>query len=99
MAVVVTGELAKNALDLASIEDKWAIEALAANGPDELLGEGVCTGRRDGSANDPHAVGAKHFIEAGGELGVSIRPGTSPVGRAGPCVRLSASDRDFNLRA
>ena len=41
MAVVMAYEFAKNGLELAPMEDEQAIEALAADGPDEALGEGV----------------------------------------------------------
>jgi hypothetical protein len=59
-------------LQLAPVEDQQTIEALAANGSDETLGERVRPRRPDGGLDDPHTVGAEHLVEAGGELGVSI---------------------------
>jgi hypothetical protein len=59
-------------LEMAPTEDEGPIEALSADGPNGALGEGVRPGRSNWGPEDPDTFGVEHFVEAGGELRVTV---------------------------
>jgi|SRR5450759_313353 hypothetical protein len=72
MFVVVINEFAEDHFELPAMEHKHPIKALPSNSSDEALGEPVRTGGSDRHADDPDAIGSEHFVEARGELRVTV---------------------------
>ena len=80
MAVVVVDVLSEDGFELTPVEDQHPVETLAADGADEALGKGVGSRGSDRRADGPDPLGAKHFVETGRELGVSV-PNQEPDGK------------------
>ena len=70
--VVVREVLGQDLLEMAPTEDEERIEALSADCPDEPLRERVCSRRSNRRLDGPHTLCAENFVEAGGELRVSV---------------------------
>ena len=71
MSVVVSDELGQDLLEQATVEDEHSVEALAAHGAGEPLGEPIRTRGPDWRLDDL-ASSEEHLVEAGRELGVSV---------------------------
>ena len=71
MSVVVGDELGHDLLEPATVEDEHSVEALAAHGAGEPLGEQIARGDRNGVLMIL-APSEEHLVEAGRELGVSV---------------------------
>jgi hypothetical protein len=52
MPVVVMKVFDEDRLEVSDAEHESAVETLLAQGPDHTLADGVCSGRRDGRADD-----------------------------------------------
>jgi len=72
MFVVMSDVLGQNLLEMASTEDEDPVETLSADGAHESFGERVRPRSSNRGLDDAGALGAKHLVEAGGELRVSI---------------------------
>jgi hypothetical protein len=70
--VVVLDELAEDMFEVSAAEDQQVVEALAANGANPALGEGVRARAPVGSPEYPDTFGAEDLVKRGGELGVAI---------------------------
>jgi hypothetical protein len=64
--------LGQNLLEMAPTEDQDSIETLSAEGPDEVLGERVCSRRWHRRPDNPDIFATEHFVEARSELRVTI---------------------------
>jgi hypothetical protein len=62
----------ENSVEVASIQDEDAVEAVVAECPDPTLGVGVRVGGTDGGVDDPDALASDHGVEVDGELAVAI---------------------------
>lgn len=72
MAVVVLDVLADNCFEMSTTDDEYSIQTFTPDGADETLSEGVGPWCPDWRFDDPDPLGAKHLVEAGGELRVAI---------------------------
>src|SRR5664280_1020193 len=72
VAVVVSHVLLQDSFEVPAAENQHPVKALTADGADEALGEGVCSGSPDRCANDADAVSSEDLVEARSELGVSV---------------------------
>jgi hypothetical protein len=70
--VVVIGVLGQYSLEMPAPEDQHPVEHLAANGADPPLRVGIRPRRPHRRAQHLDALGGKHRIERGGELGIPI---------------------------
>jgi hypothetical protein len=72
--VVVGQVLGQNLLEMARTEDEDSVEALSAGRANKTFGDRDRDRARgsNGRADDSDALRAEGFIEAGGELGVSV---------------------------
>ena len=68
MSVLVSDELGQDLLELAVVEDEYSVEALAAHGADEPLGERIRTRGPDWRLDDPDALRVERLVDAGAEL-------------------------------
>ncbi len=57
MSVVVGDELGQDLLELPTVEDEYSVEALAAHGAGEPLGEPIRTRGPEWRLDDPGALG------------------------------------------
>jgi hypothetical protein len=57
---------------VAAVEDQQPVEALAADGSDEALGDGVCLRRPHRRLDDPDAAAAEHLVEDAAVLAVAV---------------------------
>ncbi len=57
---------------MTAAEDEHPVEALAPDGADHALTDGVSPGCSDGGGDDSGAVGGEDGVEGGDELGVAI---------------------------
>jgi hypothetical protein len=62
----------EHSLEVPTTVDQDVVEALAAHGPHEPLGECVRPRCADRRSNDPDALRAEHRIEGSAELGVPV---------------------------
>ena len=72
MRVVVLDVLGEDCLEVTAAEDEHPVEALAPDGADDALADGVGTRCLDRGSDDPDGVGGEDGVEGGGELGVAI---------------------------
>ena len=72
VGVVVLDVDAQHALEVAAVEDQQPVEAVAADGADEALGDGVCLRCPHGRLDDPDAAGAEHLVERAAVLAVAV---------------------------
>jgi len=70
--VVVVDELAKNSLELATVEDEDSVEAFPADSAHETLSEGIRPGRPYWGSDDSDSLGAEYVVEACCELGIPV---------------------------
>src|ERR1700722_10886636 len=70
--VVVRDALGEHGFEMAAAEDEHPVEALAPQGADHALTDGVRPGCPDWALYDPDAVGSKDGVERSGELGVAV---------------------------
>ena len=70
--VVAREVLDQDLLEMAPTEDEEPIEALSADGPDEALRERVRSRTSNLRLDGPETLCAENFVEAGGELRVSV---------------------------
>jgi hypothetical protein len=70
--VVVADVLAKNPVQVTTAENDYPAEALCPHCPYPALRVGIFSWRSDWRLDHPDALRAENFVEAGGELGVSI---------------------------
>jgi hypothetical protein len=70
--VVVVDVRAERTFDLARACDQEPVEALAADGADETLGDGVLLRRAERRPNDLESFGSEDLVEVTGELTVPI---------------------------
>ena len=73
VAVVVVDVDAKDALELAAVDDQDPVEALASDGADEALGVGVRPRRLDRRLDDSDPFAAEDLVERAVELGEGER--------------------------
>lgn len=71
-AVVVLGVRAKDALQVTSSEDEDVVQALASNGSDPSLRDGVGLGRANGCLHHGEAFSPEDLVEGPRELGIPI---------------------------
>ena len=64
--------LGEHGLEMAAAEDEHPVEALAPEGADHALADGVGPGCPDRGLDDPDALGGEDGVEGSGELGVAI---------------------------
>ena len=72
LRVVVLDVDAQDALEVAAVEDQQPVEALAADGSDETLGDGVCLRRSHRRLDDPDASSAERLVERAAVLAVAV---------------------------
>jgi len=72
LLVVVSKVGLEHPLEMPTTVDQDLVEALAAHGPHEPLGEGIRPRCPDRGSDDPDALGAEHRIEGSRELGVPV---------------------------
>jgi hypothetical protein len=72
MSVVGREVAGQDLLEMASTEDEEPVQTLPADGAHEALSEGVRPRGSNWDLDDPDTLGAEHFVEAGGELRVSV---------------------------
>ncbi len=72
MVVVMTGVLGEDGLQVTAAEDQDPVEALAPEGANYALANGIGPGSTDGGLHDSDAIGSKDLVEGAGELGVTI---------------------------
>ena len=70
--VVMLDVLGKDCFEVTAAEDEHPVEALAPDGADHALTDGVGLGCSDGGGDDSGAVGGEDGVEGGAELGVAI---------------------------
>jgi hypothetical protein len=70
--VVVLDVLGENGFEMAGAEDEHPVEALAPDGADHALADGVGPGARTGLLTILVPSAANTGVEGGGELGVAI---------------------------
>jgi len=70
--VVMLDVLGKGCFKVAAAEDEHPVEALAPDGADDALADGVGPGCPNGALDDPGALCGEDSVEGGGELGVAI---------------------------
>ena len=70
--VVVLDVLGEHGLQMAAAEDEHPVEALAPDGADHALTDGVGPGCPDRALDDPDALGGEDGVEGSGELGVAV---------------------------
>jgi hypothetical protein len=70
--VVMLDVLGKDCFEVTAAEDEHPVEALAPDGADEALADGVRPRSLDRGLDDPDDVGGEDGVEGGGELGVAI---------------------------
>jgi hypothetical protein len=63
---------AQDVVEVAAVEDQQPVEALAADGSDEPLGDGVCLRRPHRRLDDPNPVAVEHVVEGAAVLAVAI---------------------------
>src|SRR5664280_1565611 len=71
-SVVMADVLAKFPFEVTVVQNEQPVEAFGAHGPHPALCVGIGPGRSDWRLDHPDALGAKHLVEAGRELGVPI---------------------------
>ena len=62
----------ENAVEMPSVQNEDAVEAVASECPDPTLGVGVRVRRTNWGADDPDALASEHGVEVEGELAVAI---------------------------
>jgi hypothetical protein len=72
LRVVVRDVDAQDALEVAAVEDEQPVEAFAAGGSDEALGDGVCLRRPRWRLDDADASAAARLVERAGVLAVAV---------------------------
>ena len=72
LSVVVSDVLPKHSTEMASAHDEQPVEAFVSNRLNPKLCERVGPRRSNGRLDYPDPLGTEHFIEAGGELGISV---------------------------
>ena len=72
LRVVVLDVDAEDALEVAAVEDEQPVEAFAAGGSNEALGDGVCLRRPHRRLDDADASAAEHLVEGAGVLAVAV---------------------------
>jgi hypothetical protein len=72
VVVVVLHEFDEHSLELVPIEDQHPVKALPANGAHETFGHRIGPRSLQWGANDLDAFTAEDFIEAGGELCITV---------------------------
>jgi len=72
MRVVMLDALGEHGFEVTAVEDEHAVEALAPDGADDALADGVGPGCSDGGGDDSGALRGEDGVEGGGELGVAI---------------------------
>ena len=90
---------AEDAFEVAAVDDQEPVEALAADGADPPIDEGVRAGCPYRCADRPDGVGAEHLIEGRRELAVAVadqepdrlRPVDERLDDV-PCLPASARD-------
>ena len=70
--VVMGAIVGQDMFEMAATNDQHPVEALATNRADESLCKGICSGCSRRSTDGPDALGTEYFVEAQGELGVSV---------------------------
>lgn len=70
--VVVLSVLAEHGFEVAPSEDEHPVQALASDGAQKSLGDGVRPRRPDRGLDDPDALSGEDGGEGSGELGVSV---------------------------
>ena len=79
LLVVVSKVGLEHPLEMPTTVDQDLVEALAAHGPHEPLGEGIRPRCPDRGSDDPDALGAEHRIEGYEEIGLSAETMGSPI--------------------
>lgn len=72
LRVVVLDVLGEHCLEMTAPEDHHPVEALAPDGADHALADGVRPGCPDRGSDDPDAVGSEDGVEGPGVLGVAV---------------------------
>src|ERR1035437_10178150 len=72
MIVVVSYVLGQYLLEMSTPEDEEPIGALSADGADKSLGERVRSWCSNRCLDDPDPLRAKHLVETGRELRISV---------------------------
>jgi hypothetical protein len=72
MRVVVLDVGREDSFEVAAVEDRESIEALAADAADPQLHVRVRLGCAHGCSDDPDRFGPEHLVEGGGELAVAV---------------------------
>ncbi len=70
--VVVVDVHVQHPFELAVGNDEQVVEAFGSQALDPALGVGVCSRRSDWGADRGDAFAAQHFVEGGGELGITV---------------------------
>ena len=70
--VVVRDVVAEDVIEVAPVQDQYAVEALTAERSQPTLGVGVRVRRPDRRADDPHALATEQRVEVEAELAVTI---------------------------
>jgi hypothetical protein len=96
--VVVRGAAQKHSLQVAAADHQDPVQALRPDRANPPLGECVRSRCSDRGLDHPRALGAEHFVEGMGELGVTVADEEPEAVEPLPTTRLQERLRSDPLR-